>query len=124
VRPAVEGAYKRHLTRVSEYLLKQRTQAKLDKWAPPIDCLDADLRDVVAGLGRLLGDEAKAIKVLDEALVRHARHLRGSVGEISHLTDSLAGWNTLPGAAAAELLDLVRIEVLNEPILEDNNAQA
>lgn len=124
VRPAVEGAYKRHLTRVSEYLLKQRTQAKLDKWAPPINCLDADLRDVVAGLGRLLGDESKAVKVLDEALVRHARHLRSSVGEISHLTDSLAGWNTLPGAAAAELLDLVRIEVLNEPILEDNNAQA
>ena len=124
VRPAVEGAYKRHLTRVSEYLLKQRTQAKLDKWAPPIDCLDADLRDVVAGLGRLLGDEAKALKVLDEALVRHARHLRRSVGEIGHLSDSLAGWNTLPGSAATELLDLVRIEVLNEPILEDNNAQA
>jgi HK97 family phage portal protein len=124
VRPAVEGAYKRHLTRVSEYLLKQRTQAKLDKWAPPIDCLDADLRDVVAGLGRLLGDEAKAVKVLDEALVRHARHLRRSVGEIGHLSDSLAGWNTLPGSAATELLDLVRIEVLNEPILEDNNAQA
>ena len=124
VRPAIEGAYRRHLARVSEYLLKQRTQAKLDKWAPPIDCLDADLRDVVAGVGRLLGDEAKAIKVLDAALVRHARHLRGSVGEIGHLTDSLAGWNTLPGAAAAELLDLVRIEVLNEPILEERNEQA
>lgn len=124
VRPAIEGAYRRHLARVSDYLLKQRTQAKLDKWAPPIDCLDADLRDVVAGVGRLLGDEAKAIKVLDAALVRHARHLRGSVGEIGHLTDSLAGWNTLPGAAAAELLDLVRIEVLNKPILENNDAQA
>jgi HK97 family phage portal protein len=124
VRPAIEAAYRRHLTRVSEYLLKQRTQAKLDKWEPPLECLDADLRDTVAGLGRLLGDEAKATKVLDESLLRHVRAMRRSVTGIANLTDTIDGWKTLPGAAAAELLDLVKCEVLNLPYLENTNGQA
>jgi len=124
VRPAIEGAYRRHMNRVSEYLLKQRTQVKLDRWECPLECLDADLRDTVAGLGRLLGDEGKALKVLDAALLRHARHMRGNVGRIADLTDSIEGWRTLPGSAAAELLDLVRMEVLNEPVLEERNEQA
>ena len=124
VRPAIEAAYRRHLGRVSDYLLKQRTQSKLDKWEPPLECLDADLRDTVAGLGRLLGDEAKAAKVLDEALLRHGRQLRRGVGRIADLSESIESWRTLPGSAAAELLDLVRMEVLNEPVLEERNEQA
>jgi HK97 family phage portal protein len=124
VRPAIEGAYRRHLTRVSEYLLKQRTQAKIDKWEPPLECLDADLRETVAGLGRLLGDEAKAIKMLDESLIRHGRFMRRNVTGIATLTDTIDGWKTLPGAAAAELLDLVKHEVLNLPYLENTNEQA
>lgn len=124
VRPAVEGAFRRHLQRVTEYLQRQRTQAKLDKWAPPIDCLEGELRDTVAGLGRIFGDEAKAEKALSDCMLRHARHLRGSVGKIAELSDAISGWHTLPGAAAAELLDMVRMEITDTPVLEDNNAQA
>lgn len=124
VRPAVEGAFRRHLQRVTEYLQRQRTQAKLDKWAPPIDCLEGELRDTVAGLGRIFGDQAKAEKALSDCMLRHARHLRGSVGKIAELSDAISGWHTLPGAAAAELLDMVRMEITDTPVLEDNNAQA
>lgn len=124
VRPAVEAAYQRHLARLSEYLIRQRTQAKLDRWAPPIDCLDADLRSVVAGLGRLLGDEAQAVAVLDADLVRHARMLRSRIGDIKTLGEQLDGLRSMPGSAAAALLDLLKVTLLNLPLLETNNAQA
>jgi HK97 family phage portal protein len=124
VRPAVEAAYQRHLARLSEYLIRQRTQAKLDRWAPPIDCLDADLRSVVAGLGRLLGDEAQAVAVLDADLVRHARMLRSRIGDIKTLGEQLDGLRSMPGSAAAALLDLLKVTLLNLPLLEINNAQA
>lgn len=123
VRPAVEAAFQRHLTRVGEYLLRQRTQQKLDRWSPPIECLDAELRAVVAGVGRLLGDEAKATAVLDAEMVRHARGLRSRIGDIKNLGEDLDGMRSLPGSAAAALLDLIRVTVLNEPLLESTNAQ-
>lgn len=121
IRPAVEAAYRRHANRLSDYLLRQRTQAKIDAWAPPMEDLEAELRDTVAGVGRLLGDEGRAVRVLGASMLRHASHLRRTVGSIRTLSDDLSGWNTLPGAAAAELLDLVRLEVLDLPILENRN---
>lgn len=125
IRPAVEAAYRRHAHRMSEYLLRQRTQAKLDAWAPPTEELEAELRDSVACVGRLLGDESRAVAVLTAAMLRHASHLRRTVGRIATLSDDLEAWRTLPGAAAAELLDLVRLEVLDMPILEAaSNADA
>lgn len=125
IRPAVEAAYRRHAQRMSEYLLRQRTQAKLDAWAPPTEELEAELRDSVACVGRLLGDESRAVSVLTAAMLRHAAHLRRTVGRIATLSDDLEAWRTLPGAAAAELLDLVRLEVLDMPILEAaSNAEA
>lgn len=125
IRPAVEAAYRRHANRMSEYLLRQRTQAKLDAWAPPTEELEAELRDSVACVGRLLGDESRAVSVLTAAMLRHAAHLRRTVGRIATLSDDLEAWRTLPGAAAAELLDLVRLEVLDMPILEAaSNAEA
>jgi len=123
VRPAIEGAFRRHLQRVSEYLTRQRTQAKLDKWAPPIDCLEAELRDTVAGLGRMYGDEDKALKVLTDCLLRHARHLRSSVGAIADVGTVIDRWATIPGSAAAELLDMVHLETTETPVLEDTHAQ-
>ena len=124
VRPAIEAAYRRHLGRISDYLVRQRTQAKLDRWAPPIDCLDADLRSVVAGLGRLLGDEDRAVAVLDADLVRHARMLRSHIGDIKTLSDQLDGLRSMPGSAAAALLDLLKVTLLNLPLLETTNEQA
>jgi hypothetical protein len=93
---------------VGEYLLRQRTQTKLDKWEPPVDDIYEDLRETVAGLGRLLGNEAHAVTVLDAAMMRHAKHLRATVGAIATLTDDISAWQALPGAAAAELLDGIR----------------
>ena len=48
----------------------------------------------------------------------------GTYGEPESLTDTIDGWKTLPGAAAAELLDLVKCEVLHLPYLENSNEQA
>jgi len=125
IRPAVEAAYRRHAHRMSEYLLRQRTQAKLDAWAPPTEELEGELRDSVACVGRLLCDEAAAVRVLDAAILRHASYMRRTVGRIATLSDDLEAWRTLPGAAAAELLDRVRLEVLDMPILEAaSNADA
>lgn len=125
VRPAVEAAYRRHAHRMSEYLLRQRTQAKLDAWQPITDDLAGELRDSIAAIGRVLGDEAAAVRVLDAAILRHAGYMRRTVGRIATLSDDLEAWRTLPGAAAAELLDLVRLEVLDMPILEAaSNADA
>ena len=122
VRPAVEGAFRRHLQRVSDYLLKQRTQSKLDKWEPPIDCIDDDLRATVRGLGGLLGNEERATKALDAALLRHARHLRNAVTAIGTLSETIDGWRNLPQLAAAELLEIVRLETTNAPLLENTDA--
>ena len=118
VRPAIENAYGRHLNRVSEYLLKTRTQAKLDKWAPPIDCIAGDLRDTITGLGRIMGDEGKASDVLNAALLRHARHLRGAVGKIAALSDTVDGWKPLPSVATTELLEMLEHEIMQTPLLE------
>jgi hypothetical protein len=122
VRPAVEGAFRRHLQRVSDYLLKQRTQSKLDKWEPPIDCIDDDLRATVRTLGGLLGNEERATKALDAALLRHARHLRNAVTAIGTLSESIDGWRDLPQLAADELLEMVRLETTHAPLLETTNA--
>lgn len=122
VRPAVEGAFRRHLQRVSDYLLKQRTQAKVDKWEPPIDCIDDDLRATVRGLGGLLGDEERATKALDAALLRHARHLRNAVTAIGTLSETIDGWRHLPQLAADELLEMVRLETTHAPLLENTDA--
>lgn len=108
VRPAIEAAYRRHVNRIGEYLLRQRTQSKVDKWQAPVDDLYEDLRETVAGLGRLLGNESHAVTVLDAAMLRHAKHLRATVTAIATLTDDISAWQTLPGAAAAELLDGIR----------------
>ncbi len=122
VRPAVEGAFRRHLQRVSDYLLKQRTQSKLDKWEPPIDCIDDDLRATVRTLGGLLGNEERATKALDAALLRHARHLRSAVTAIGTLSETIDGWRDLPQLAADELLEMVRLETTHAPLLETTNA--
>jgi hypothetical protein len=122
VRPAVEGAFRRHLQRVSDYLLKQRTQAKIDKWEPPIDCIDDDLRATVRTLGGLLGNEERATKALDAALLRHARHLRSAVTAIGTLSETIDGWRDLPQLAADELLEMVRLETTHAPLLETTNA--
>jgi hypothetical protein len=121
VRPAVEGAFRRHLQRVSDYLLKQRTQSKLDKWEPPIDCIDDDLRATVRTLGGLLGNEERATKALDAALLRHARHLRSAVTAIGTLSETIDGWRDLPQLAADELLEMVRLETTHAPLLETTN---
>ena len=122
VRPAVEGAFRRHLQRVSDYLLKQRTQSKLDKWEPPIDCIDDDLRATVRTLGGLLGNEERATKALDAALIRHARHLRSAVTAIGTLSETIDGWRDLPQLAADELLEMVRLETTHAPLLETTHA--
>jgi len=124
VRPAVEAAFRRHVDRVSEYLLRQRTQTKIDRWEPPLDCIEADLRSTVEGIGRLLGNESKATAVLESELLRHGRMLRRSVTSIARLTDAIETWRTLPGAAAASMLDLLKLEILNLPILEKANVEA
>jgi hypothetical protein len=118
VRPAIENAYQRHIHRVSEYLLKTRTQAKLDKWAPPVDCIAGDLHATVTGLGNLMGDGNKAAEVLNAALLRHARHLRNAVGKIATLADTIDGWQYLPSVATTELIEMLEHEIMHTPVLK------
>ena len=57
--------------------------------------------------------------MLNAALLRHARHLRGAVGKIAALSDTVDGWKPLPSVATTELLEMLEHEIMQTPLLEE-----
>jgi len=106
IKPAVQAAFARNINKVTEYLVKQRTQSKLDKWHPPIEDLHAELRACIVGLGSVL-DAETSLATLDAYSVGHAGMLRQSVGAIADLSTVFEQWEKIPVAATEELLKLI-----------------
>ena len=114
IRPSVERAFRKHLDKTAEYLLRQKTQTKIDRWEPAIADLVDDLQATISGVAQTLGRESQAVAIVDDVLLRHAKLLRRSVGEISELSDTIAGWQLLPGGVAVELLSELQTKLEEE----------